>query len=368
MTKDKTQKELLYKHFRAQGWLAQIEVPVVPSVGVSSKALTITDIDVLGIRPAAELKWQYVVGDCKTRKSESPINRVLWVRGLREAVGAASAVVLLQRHPGAPIERDHKLVADEHNVLLIQESEFAAYDRAVVYPGGSSGWPESLASIEAMREEVPAHFPVLKPLSRWLLSDAWAITDHSVLLRRVIAEVMHFRGELDPRRDDHLALILEGAVVFSVAFATLVGTVFRRYIQPEHRADLEEAVRIIVWGGREQYEFFDSLRREYAGTARDEVGPLALPEWSRFLELIRALLDAPRYAFRIPHFLRRVTTGIISNRLDGVMATERDKSLIHFALRLTEYVCRATGMPSDAFHRIRLPLMQRISNLTEARD
>jgi hypothetical protein len=46
MIKDKTQKELLYKHFRAQGWLAQIEVPVVPTIGVTPKALAITDIDV----------------------------------------------------------------------------------------------------------------------------------------------------------------------------------------------------------------------------------------------------------------------------------------------------------------------------------
>ncbi len=135
MIRDRLQKEMLYKHFRAQGWLAQIEVPVVATVGISRKAPPITDIDVLGICPSmSDLRWYYVVGDCKTRKAESPINRVLWARGLREAIGASSAVVLLQRQAGTGIQRDHKLVADEHNILLIEEREFTVYDRAVVYP------------------------------------------------------------------------------------------------------------------------------------------------------------------------------------------------------------------------------------------
>jgi hypothetical protein len=218
-----------------------------------------------------------------------------------------------------------------------------------------------------MREVIPKHFPALASLSRWLLSDAWAVTDHSVLLRHCLAELTDKRGELDPRRDDHLAIILEGSVVFSVAFATLVGKVFRQHVQPEQRADLEEAVRVIIWGGRQQYEFFEGLRREYASLRRGEAKLLGLPEWERFLELIRALLDAPRYAFRIPHFIRRLSTGLVSSRIATVIAGERDKTSIHFALKLIEYVCRAASMPTDATHRIRELLIPRITEITELR-
>ena len=364
MIKDRNQKEMLYKHFRAQGWLAQIEVPVIPTVGVSQKAHSITDIDVLGIRHF-DLRWHYVIGDCKTKKSESPVNRVLWVRGLIEVIGASSAVVLLQRQAGTWIDRDHKLVADEQNVLLIQESEFPAYDRAIIYPSGSASFREDLTTIEAIREGIPVNFPALALLSSWLLSDSWAITDHSVLLRRSLVELSDQRGELDPRRDDHLALILEGCVVFSVAFATLVGKIFRRHIQPEDRADLDEAIRVIIWGGREQYEFFTKLRRQVINASGDEMGQLGLPEWTRFLELTRSLLEAPRYAFRIPHFLRRLSTTLMSNRTHAVL--ERDKTLLQFTLKLTEYICRATGMPSDASARIRGLLVPRMTELTETR-
>jgi hypothetical protein len=183
MISDRHQKEMLYRHFRAHGWMAQIEVPIITAHGLSKTAPPVTDVDVMGFCPSEDLKWRLVIGDCKTRRNESPVNRVLWVRGLQDAMGATSSIVLMQREKDSPIERDHKLFADRLDVLLIQDDEFRDYDRAVVYPAGSANCGESFDELLALREEIGKKFPSLKEFMQWIMCDAWSTTDHAIILR-----------------------------------------------------------------------------------------------------------------------------------------------------------------------------------------
>lgn len=367
MIQDRQLKDMLYKHFKARGWLVQMEVPILATNGIANIPPPITDIDVLGIQPSIDLKWNYIIGDCKTRKKESPINRVLWVQGLKEVFGASSGVVLLQKEKNNKIEFDHKMVADEHNILLLLEDEFDTYDKAIIYPTGSRQLVGDFSSIESLNN-IGSKFPPLKQLSRWVFADSWQITDHAVLLRQSISNLMQQKGELDPRRNDHLALIVEGALVFSVAFATLVGKIFRRHLQPSQRDDLDEAVRVFIWGGRDQYKFYEQLRQQFSNSEFSKSSNLSLPEWGRFLELTRSLLEAPRYAFRIPQFLRRLSVGIESNKIAACLANEREINIIHFSMKILDYVCRAADLPKDATLTLQNILVPRMSELSHKKE
>ncbi|MBU8899566.1 hypothetical protein KRR26_28545 [Corallococcus sp. M34] len=346
--------------------MAQLEVPVVTEGGVARKALPVTDIDVLGIRPSPELRWRYVIGDCKTKKKESPVNRVLWASGLMDAFGASSGIVILRRENTTPIERDHKLFADERRILLLAEEEFTEYDKAIVYPGGSSEFPETIDLIEYLRDSVAEAFPRLREHLRWLLSGAWSNTDHSGLLRNALGRAREVRGEIDPRRDDHLAIILENAAVFAVPFATLVGTIFRRHVKPADREDLDEAARIIIWGGREQYDFYNRMRSELVqakGSKSQE--PLSLPEWDRFLELLRSVLEVPTRAFQCPQVLRVASLAVLSEQRE-LLNTIPDSTLLHVAMRIATYVARAAGYPAETSERLKSVFMTRIGDIVES--
>jgi hypothetical protein len=146
--KDAGQKDLLYRHFRAMGWHAMPEVPVFSRGGLHEKQKIITDVDVLGLRPSPDLKWELIIGDCKTKRGESPANRALWVRALMEKLNAARGYLLLRRDKER-IEPDHKLLADDLGIVLLDEREFNSYDKAMVYPGGSSHVPETATQIKA---------------------------------------------------------------------------------------------------------------------------------------------------------------------------------------------------------------------------
>jgi hypothetical protein len=171
---------------------------------------------------------------------------------------------MLRRDSSSRIERDHQLFAERVSVLLLDEKDFPEYDRAVIYPSGSSAFGESLDDVEILREEIAQNFPALKNFIRWIMSEAWLGVDHTTLLRRIIAEARDVRGELDPRRADHLALIVELGTALPSPFASLTGMVFRRHLQPNEREQLDDAVRVIIWGGRERYDFCNVLRRELA--------------------------------------------------------------------------------------------------------
>ncbi len=366
MIKDRDLKELLYRHFRAQGWMAQIEVSIATEKGVSKNTPQVTDIDVLGIRPSAELKWFMIIGDCKTQRKLSPVNRVLWVRGLQEAIRASSSILLLKRDNTTQIERDHRLFADRLGVMLLQEDEFGTYARAILYPSGSSGFRDSIDDLEVLREELSNKFPKLKSFVKWITSESWAVLDHSLLLRQVLGQMRGIRGEIDPRRDDHLALICESTAVFGMAFASLVGRVFHGYLKPDQREVLDDAARMIIWGGRDQYEFYNSLRRQLiAAKGGDPEDRLALPKWDEFLELLRSFLEIPHLAFQIPQFLRSIAIGLMTVKTEAVLSTINNQMLLHLGLRLLLYVCHAAEFPSDAAEKAKKIIVARITNLTE---
>jgi hypothetical protein len=365
--KDRAQKQMLYRHFRAQGWMAQVEVPIVTLRGVSKSSPLVTDVDVLGFRPSADLKWHLVIGDCKTRRKESPVNRVLWVRGLQEGMRADSSIVLLQREDGSTIERDHKLFADRLNVLLIEEDQFPAYDRAVLYPAGSANFGESIDALQAWQIAISTKFPPLKNFVQWIMCDAWAISDHAVILRTLLGKARDVQGELDPRRDDHFALILEIAAALAIPFAALVGEIFRGYLKPSQRDVLEDAVRMIVWGGREQYELYNALRRQIALVRGVEGSdPLALPAWDDFLELLRAYLEAPHLAFRTSQLFRDVSTHVMSGTSGDPLSRVGDSQLLNLALRLALYLCQAVKLPSDAADKLKRLFTSHISKLVHS--
>src|SRR5947209_5975789 len=104
--KDAGLKEQLFKHFWAQGCFAQPEVDIHFQEGLEGQNKPITDVDVFILRPHPDLYYERILGDCRTLRGMSPVNRVLWLKGLMEFIGAQSGFVLLTSQN--QIERDHK--------------------------------------------------------------------------------------------------------------------------------------------------------------------------------------------------------------------------------------------------------------------
>jgi hypothetical protein len=366
--KDAGQKDLLYRHFRAQGWFVLVEVPVATRGSAGAVERLVTDIDVLALRPTPELTWEIVVGDCKTKRSESPANRALWVRALMEYVTASRGYMLLKRDSGR-IEPDHKLMADQLGVTLLEEQEFAPFDRALLYPASSErSVLETATQLRGFYDDVGTRFQRLSELVKYLSSGAWGERDHFVMVRQVIGITDNVRSELDPSKSLHVALVLEAAAVFSVALATCVGRMFHQFVAPSDRAALEDALRTMIWGGRERYKSVVALRNQLIHGASDaaaEVDALGLPQWGSFVQLVRAAMEAPRLLFRVPLVLRTLAMQEAGISRRGVSSAH--PMVLKLAMSTATYLSEAARLPHDMTARLSAMLVERIAETVETR-
>lgn len=366
--KDIFQKDLLCRHFGAQNFYIQPEVPVFHKGGIHEQKKLITDIDVLALRPGLDLRWNLVLGDCKTLKGQSPANRVLWLCGLMKYFSAPTGIIILQRKQS--IEQDHKLFAASLGITLIGEEEFDKYDRAIIYPEGSS---KSISSVDSLLElrTVFARYATLKKFCEFIYGFAWNETNKMELLRKVIGETQSIAQEMDPTKAEHLALILDSISVFAIGLAECVGTIFNQYLQPNTQTQLDEALKVVIWGGRAHYQFVAKLRQELMLAKGIEPGPegaLSLPHWESFLQLVRGMLECPQLVFSLPQLLRQVAIDVYNSR-DILSNTDHgDLLLIKFAMLTSNYFCRAAKLPAQTRETLEAKFVKRQSEIVHSTE
>jgi hypothetical protein len=335
---------MLFRHHWAQRHFAQPEVEVYLPGGTADTARLITDVDVLSLSPHEDLYFERTLGDCRTLKSQSPVNRALWLSGLMRLVGAKSGLVLLQL---PAIEQDHKLAAQRVGVTLLNDVEFVVYDRAKITPGGSSGAGVTVQDIRDLRASV-SRFDGLVPLVSYLYRDAWHERPARSLIRRLLGRLREAAGEFDPASVIHCALLCDAAAILSIGLAECAGMVFETYLHPAHKQDLEHILRMFIWGGRQQYEFYQGVREkmiEAQTGGQADAGSLDLPEWEGFLQLIRNLLEQPREAFMIPWLLRQYAIDLFRGLPFRPRVTRADLIPLKQAMLVLGYTCKAAGVP-----------------------
>jgi hypothetical protein len=363
--KDQPLKEMMFKHYWAQRCFVQPEVDVHSSRGTSKSSKLITDVDVLIFRPHSDFYFEKILGDCKTLKGQSPIGRALWLRGLMEFVDSKRGLIVLRTNR---IESDHKIASNQVNVRLFSEEEFKVYDKSVVYPEGSSKIPISLQDIETLKN-LPKRFPYLSELVTYLYRDALLECHSGRLMRRVIGHIRSLSGEFDPEKIEHLALMCDAAAIFSIGVAQCTGEIFNQYLQPNEKEVLSESLKVLVWGGREQYESIQILRKKVLGIngaqAKMELDPLILPEWNQFVQLIRHTLDRPSASFYLPWILRCFTFDLLRGNEPLKHARFHDLLLLKYAMLTLDYLCRASGIPKqfkDFFESKLVDVQSRLAN------
>lgn len=366
MNKDFAQKEMLSKHFAALGYYVQPETIVFFKKGVQEKRREITDIDVLGLRPTSNLQWERVLGDCKTHKSLSPANRIIWLKGLMSHFSSSTGVIIFQKQNS--IDEDHKLFASSLGITLLEESEFGNYDKSLVYPAGSWDNPYDINTVSQLRN-LPIRFPRLSSFCDYIYNTVWNEETLLDSIRKVIGEAQAAAKEFDPDRTEHLALVLDAAGVFAIGLAELVGIIHNQYLQPKSQNQLDDAAKMLLWGGRDNYEFIAHLRNELMIAKKLEQSPLTLPNWDQFLHLIRSMLDNPHLAFSVPQVLRLAAIDNIKQTNSVQEEYQNNLLLIKFSMMVTTYFCRASKIPvkfkeqlETEFIRIQSDLVHKESN------
>lgn len=350
MIKDTLQKQKAIRYCVATGLVPYPEVVVKYSADVSENIADISDIDVLGVKPAGEFSSKLVLFDCKTQAKISAINRALWSAGLKQLVTAEEAFVILNK--AAP--EGHRLAANSIGVRLFSEKLFdnfglsssINYIPEMSYLEDMSAWEELLTIKEKSKG--------LSPLLAYLLNDA-ALERSSVEgFRTLLARLKQTAGEFDVSKPTHrclYALAVTQAIIFLAGMTREFHTVFDPNMDKNR---FSSALRYFSWGGREGYSLREKLHKALqANRGQTDTSTFELPGWERFVELMRAFMDAPLLVgsaalplkdlgFRELSQIREFADHRIARELQ---ANARSRQ---FALSVNKYIASLSRMLNDS--------------------
>ncbi len=346
MIKDRKQKAEALAYISSKGWFPQLEVVITPSASTSNTNKSITDLDVLALIPDDFIGYRKLIIDCKTRKNESPINRALWLRGLMDRYNAENGICILNKN----IERDHRLAATDLNVLLLHEADFPQFIRSS--SGFFSNTDSFIADITNWDKylDIAQRNKALAPAISFSTSEYWMCKTPTEAVRKSIATVRQIKGELDPRKNEHVSIVCDLASLFMVALNSVVVKIFTSFFQPEQRDDLEAPLLMLLYGGRETYRLLNHYRKMIK-IGDDPVNEdLALPQWEKFIQLTRQMLDSPCEAQYSPLLLRELSLGYLTDHPISPYAQKLASRYPHaakFALLGAEYLCKSSGLQRE---------------------
>jgi hypothetical protein len=346
MMKDRLIKEKLLNYYLKRFWYPQLEVNILSKQRISNTRKLITDIDVLGLYTDITGFSKIILGDCKTLKNQSPITRTLWMRGLMDYFNCEKGIILLSKE----IEKEHQLTASILNIQLLSDDDFEIYSK------NTADYNSEIKSALSMMEhwdaffQIEKRFPPLASFGDFSKTFFWNEQDSNYQLRSGIYFLRKNKGELNPSNPLHQSITLNHFSLIAIALNNILIKVFNQYLVPTVKTDLDTDLKIIIYGGIENYDFLNELRKKFSNPSIGEPD-LKLPEWDKFIELVRALLERPLAFSRVSLVLKEISFARLNDKphqfnYAGIIS-KSDKYISSFSLHLVEYLCAASGIPSE---------------------
>lgn len=120
-----------------QGYWCPIEVELsqYESSGKTVKRISLTDLDVLGLRYDNLFTRSTVVADCKSGKNVSDISRLFWIKGISEYFGADQAYFI-----HSTIGDHAKGIAPKLGLRILDETALRSLEDSLRLSGSSIPW------------------------------------------------------------------------------------------------------------------------------------------------------------------------------------------------------------------------------------
>jgi hypothetical protein len=352
--RDYRQKESFLKIFWQWGGLPQLEIRLLHPEASGKTLMELTDIDVHSIVFTESLDTEKYIADCKTLKMQSPINRAFWMKGIMEYIRSNKGYVVVPK----TVSEDHKLAAYSMGITLFSDGDFKVF----VGKALPSTFPHKMKMFDyGAWKYLESNLPKLKGFARILdyRKHRFWIDNPARRLRYSLLEVRDLKSELDSSQKHHKALVLDMVTLFSVAFQEMIGRLFHLHLLTDDKQSADSYLKTFIYGGRETYTYFNQLsttmqKLKFQSTPTlfdKEIQDLSLPEWERFLQLYRTVIENPVEIRNIPRFLRFILFERLLYDNSEVSVKQAipdiDTISIKLSLDIVEYFSIAADLPSD---------------------
>ncbi|WP_419495012.1 hypothetical protein [Chryseobacterium bernardetii] len=347
MIKDRNLKIKAIEYFTRRFWYPHLEVNVLSKNQLSRAPKLVTDIDAIALAPEVTGTFFTILGDCKTLKGQSPITRALWMKGLMEYFSAEKGLILLSKE----VEKEHQLTANVLDIQLFSEEDFEFYSKS------TADYIIDINSALIMIDhwdlfmDIDKRHPKLKPLADFARTGFWnEKNNNNYLLRTGLSILKSLKAELNPANNLHLALVLHHYSLIAISLNQIVIQIFTKYVSLKSKDELSNDLKIILYGGIDNYEFLNDLRKRYIGAYAADKN-LSLPEWESFVELIRLFFQNPLGFNALPLYLKELSFCFLSSNPENYTFSKtiasKDRYTSNFAIRLCEYLNKACDLPPE---------------------
>lgn len=265
----------------SQGYWSPVEVELsqFEDSGTSLKRKSLTDLDVLGFRFDRFFLAHTIVGDCKTGKNVSDVQRLFWLKGVKDYFGADQAYLIhstIGNHARGIAPKlglrvlDDKALSELEKILDIHNYPLPLDDISMHEN------IENLWGVKVKKGEKPNKDQLLlKKVYTFLSYFYWYVEPHRNIFRIInsFSEVAHLLDESIP---EHVLLAYVG---------------LERFTHSLLRASME----IMSQGGI-------NIQRDFRHYLYG--GPLSLREKEEFFKLLRSLTDSDQQLD--PHYYNDV--------------------------------------------------------------
>lgn len=270
----------------------------------------ITDLDVYGIKWDLDLTPKVVIGMCtKTKKHAAPANRILWLRGLKEFLGASQTYLVMPR-----ITPKFKTFANENSVIPLDHERFSELEEQLKI----SGW-EGFFALDNLTRHMKNWDSVKKEAKTETRHHYWFLVSHfwtmpnNIRIKRIITHAQDLIGHVSLDKPLHQWLLIESIILFSVA---LMG--FCNELSPLSEGDRKKYVHVKMIEGigtlEDQEKVLKTVRALVGSILEDYklempsglLSEIKIPPPSytpQLTELLMRLLDKSSLSVEVPRFL-----------------------------------------------------------------
>jgi hypothetical protein len=302
-----TEKDLYLKAssrrlFWRMGFSTKVDVPLralVPTQrrGGQSRSKppfeAYTDLDVLGIQIAQDLRVQSVIADCKT-SAKGSTERMFWIRGVADFFAADDAYMVR----AGEVTAASRQLAARLGVGVLTPNDLAAleghYGADLPAPDAVAAFLFDAPSLAAYRHAFAELDRRLQPLREYQEFDFWVYEEHRNL-QQLVAHLAAVAKHLDPGHPVHQALFFESAWLYALSLARAV-----HHVRRTHVTDIDTSLREYVFGGqlglREKQHLAKVLRAAAGKEGGDPDEGVFPPYFAALLELSSRFLRRPAQA------------------------------------------------------------------------
>jgi hypothetical protein len=316
------------------------------------KRISLTDLDVLGIKYDYLFNGFRIVGDCKTGKNISDISRLFWLKGVKDYFGADEAYYIhsnVKNHTknitpklGLRVLDEKSLSELEKNLNIIHYflplSDISEYEKV------SNQWNIKIPRGTKLNENQL----LFKKIYTYLSYSYWYIEQYRNLLN-VIENFSSISSLLDPRNDKHVLLAFTGLERFAHSMLEAASYVFS-----QGSDNVPRDFRTYIYGGplslREKETFF-KLMRELTKT-NEQLDPPFIVD---LYELMGRMVRNPMGAFDILRHIQAIYLWCVHLRNDKLLPLDNDQqntAAIVLTRDLAKTFCKITGLNADLFRSI----------------